>query len=250
MTDNGGEFSNEFVAALGGAERLVTPPYTPQCNSRAERFHATLNGGVRALLHQSHAVELGFSYTDYKIQGATVEKIILMLLKRPSVPHLTISSVYVGITRVKRGEDIRIWPMPMTYESTLHLTKLRRNIGLHLWMKNYIKGVWNKSGLQGFNKRRLATAVENVISMKADLNKKNVSQLRVIAKSLDMQHRTIPKVALLAEIRKKITGKSSLVDPTVAKRRKVSKSQQKSKSSKKRKKGSTKKTRKKRKYRS
>ena len=89
-----------------------------------------LEPGKRTLLHQSHAVDLGFSYTDYKIQGATVDKLILMLQKRPCVPHLTIGSVHVGLTRDKKGDDLRIWPMDITPESVNLTVVANHSIGM------------------------------------------------------------------------------------------------------------------------
>lgn len=182
---------NVEVPVLSYKARLKVPKY----------MRYNIEPGRRALLHQSHAVELGFAYPDFKFQGATVDKIILLLTKRPSVPHLSISSVYVGITRVKRGEDIRIWPMPITNESTRHLTKLRRSVGLHLWMKNYFNGIWNKSGLQSHQKQKMKAAIHYLVKTKADLLTKPMPKLRCIAKTLCMQHRNMPKDILLKKLR-------------------------------------------------
>ena len=69
-------------------------------------------------------------------------------MKRPSVPHLTICSVYVGLTRVKRGDDIRIWQMEITDDRMKHLTKLKRSVGLRLWGEKYINGRWYMTSLR------------------------------------------------------------------------------------------------------
>ena len=107
-------------------------------------MHEPLRDSTHCVLY---LCELGFAYTDYKIQGATVEKFVLLLMKRPTVPHLPIGSVYVGITRVKRNADLRLWPMDITDDNIKHLTKLRRNVGLRIWKNNYVNGHWNMAGL-------------------------------------------------------------------------------------------------------
>lgn len=177
--------NNLEVPVLSYKARLKVPKY----------LQYILEPGKRALLHQSHAVELGFAYTDFKIQGATVEKLILLLMKRPSVPHLTIGSVYVGLTRVKRGEDIRIWPMSLTEDNIRHLTKLKRTVGIQMWKTNYANGIWNKSGLEGQIIKKYKTALNELKT--EDLESKNVFQLRLLARGLNLQHRNIPKEALI-----------------------------------------------------
>jgi hypothetical protein len=118
-------------------------------------------------------------------------------MKRPSVPHLTTGSVYVGLTRVRRGADIRIWPMPITHESVQHLTKLRRNIGLTIWKGNYINGQWQKAGLRDFNKKKYQAALNDLKALGKDLLTKKMPALRAISKRLYLQHRNTPHNALL-----------------------------------------------------
>jgi len=158
-----------------------------------------LEPGKRTLLHQSHAVELGFAYTDYKIQGATVDKLILMLQKRPCVPHLTIGSVHVGLTRVKKGDDIRIWPMDITPESVQHLTKLRRSIGLKIWKSNYNNGRWDECGLRHISEQEYRKKILEL--NKIDLDTQNVKKLRKLAMHLNIQHRSIPQTALIDRLK-------------------------------------------------
>lgn len=177
--------NNVEVPVLSYKARINVPKY----------LRYNLEPGKRALLHQSHAVELGFAYTDFKIQGATVEKLILLLMKRPSVPHLTIGSVYVGFTRVKRNEDLRIWPMKIVDDNIIHLTKLKRSVGLRMWKNNYINGRWNMAGFKNYNTKKYKIAIETLQSI--NLASTNIAELRKLAKELNIQHRNIPINPLL-----------------------------------------------------
>ena len=126
-------------------------------------------------------------------------------MKRPSVPHLTIGSVYVGLTRVRSGDDIRIWPMKITPENVAHLTKLRRSVGLKIWKTNYINGEWNECGLQHFTQKEYKDKLTALQSI--DLETKNVAELRNIAKGLNIQHRNLPQAALIETLQSLRSGK-------------------------------------------
>ena len=80
-----------------------------------------LSGDVNVVCH---AVELGFAITYEKVQGKTMPKIILDLNTAPG-RALRFSSVYTGLTRVRKGEDFKILPLPA--RGTLqHLKKINR----------------------------------------------------------------------------------------------------------------------------
>jgi len=63
----------------------------------------------RKVKMKSFDVELGFSITFHKVQGQTIEKIIIDLNHRPgkSLGHLCINSVFVALSRVRSSESIR-----------------------------------------------------------------------------------------------------------------------------------------------
>ena len=55
------------------------------------------------------AYELAFVNTIHKMQGATVKRLIISLLKRPNLPsRADFHSIYVALTRVTSGSDFRI----------------------------------------------------------------------------------------------------------------------------------------------
>ena len=52
-------------------------------------------------------VDMAFSITDYKGQGRTLDKVIVALSNRPS-KNMSLSSVYVDLSRTRKAENIRI----------------------------------------------------------------------------------------------------------------------------------------------
>jgi len=60
--------------------------------------------------HEAHQLELGFAFTFHKVQGATLAAMILDLNFKPQ-NLATFSAVYVGLTRVKSFDDIRLLPV-------------------------------------------------------------------------------------------------------------------------------------------
>ena len=58
-----------------------------------------------------HAVELGFACTSQKIQGQTCNRLILDLNPRPFLPKIEYHSLYVGLSRVRTGQHLRIMPL-------------------------------------------------------------------------------------------------------------------------------------------
>ena len=58
-----------------------------------------------------HAVELLFAVTYHKLQGVTLDKLILAINKHPNPRlRLLLSSLYVGISRVHKLEDVPVLP--------------------------------------------------------------------------------------------------------------------------------------------
>lgn len=55
----------------------------------------------------------GFAVTFHKCQGATLGKVMLDLSQNPIAP-LNLEMIYVGLTRVRTGEDLRILPLVKT----------------------------------------------------------------------------------------------------------------------------------------
>ena len=89
-----------------------------------------------------HRVELGFVVTFHKVQGKTLEKVVLDLNHRPFAPHLTHSMLLVAISRVTHRDNLRI--MPLRAGSTLgYLKALKPNPKLRPWLAGFNEeGEW------------------------------------------------------------------------------------------------------------
>lgn len=88
-----------------------------------------------------HSVELGFSVTYHKMQGRSEPLIILDL--NESAPRVELTHLYVGLSRVKLGDNFRILP-PVDSSSLDYLTKLRHDLHLCVWLSSYTDdGVWS-----------------------------------------------------------------------------------------------------------
>jgi len=101
----------------------------------------------RALSASTSGFDLGFSATFHKIQGKTVEKIILCLNKEPrDLGRLTTQALYVGITRVRRNRDMRIFPLP-SGQNLDHLLRLKVDPKIKEWRSHYnANGCWQPAG--------------------------------------------------------------------------------------------------------
>ena len=86
-----------------------------------------------------HPVELGFCVTFHKMQGQTVDRIILTLHPRNSCQLLSMSfeSLYVAMSRVRRLEDMRI--MHCCTAGLKHLRQLKRPACFDAWLAAYNK---------------------------------------------------------------------------------------------------------------
>jgi len=91
-----------------------------------------------------HGVELGFAITFHKVQGRTLQKIILDLNKRPFNPPVTYTGFYVGVSRVKLSDNMRILP-PQPGGDFSHLLNLHPSLELRAWLSGFAvdSGVWS-----------------------------------------------------------------------------------------------------------
>jgi ATP-dependent exoDNAse (exonuclease V) alpha subunit len=92
------------------------------------------------IAYKNHMHDLAFAVTYHKMQGQTVIKIILDLNKRPmSLGFLDFHAFYVGISRVKYSDNIRILPCYDIENGFKHLFKLKPDEKLHEWLETVEK---------------------------------------------------------------------------------------------------------------
>lgn len=133
----------DFIG-LTAVEGEVVIPLSQTHTSKT--FPITVPGKLNKIKLQttSHGIDLGFSVTLHKIQGQTCSKLIVDLNHRPFMPQVTFPELYVAVSRVRRGEDLRIMPIQPSSRNLKFLTALQPSQKLVTWMKGYnAHGDWD-----------------------------------------------------------------------------------------------------------
>jgi hypothetical protein len=108
------------------------------------------------LKYKKFPLDLGFATTFHKVQGQTLRRVIMFLHERPTkqLAKLIWESLYVAMTRVKSGDDMRVCyrgsdaEFPST-EGLKHLKKLKRPELYDAWLAAYDKnGNWDDTKLK------------------------------------------------------------------------------------------------------
>jgi hypothetical protein len=83
----------------------------------------------------------------YKVQGLTLAALIIMLNKETARHDL--ATLYVGISRVTRLLDLKIWPIDCDEKRAIkHLVSIKRPGFISLWRKGYNdEGQWTRCKL-------------------------------------------------------------------------------------------------------
>ena len=111
--------------------------------------------GVK-LSYKSFPYDLGFAMTYHKVQGQTMRRVIMFLHQRKSrqLAKLQWESLYVAMTRVKCGNDMRVCycgseVKTVTRHGLQHLKKLTRPKLYDVWQAAYDeRGYWDGSNLE------------------------------------------------------------------------------------------------------
>ena len=90
--------------------------------------------------YKDHFVDLAFAMTFHKIQGQTVNKVILDINHRPGTRYrlnsLDFFALYVGMSRIKTSVDLRILPAHQGMDFR-YIQYLKCDPKLKRWMKGY-----------------------------------------------------------------------------------------------------------------
>ena len=116
-------------------------------------YHNTTVHGVK-IRYNAFPFDLRFGITYHKVQGQTMNKVILFLHERTTkqLAALQWESLYVAYTRVKNANGIRVCYFGSDTSSNRtrlqHLKKLRRPELFDAWQSGYDKeGMWNGRNL-------------------------------------------------------------------------------------------------------
>ena len=82
-------------------------------------------------------LDLSFATTDFKLQGKTVDKLILCFGPRALPPYFSLSSVYVLASRVRMGDHLRVLGCDPKCDDMSHLTDLVHPRALVVWESSY-----------------------------------------------------------------------------------------------------------------
>ena len=91
---------------------------------------------------REHQYSLAFALTDFKLQGRTLAKLILLLSNRQKAPWITLAAFYVFISRVRLAASLRL--VFKDDEAIKKVGKLRHDEFLQVWEKGYdADGRWD-----------------------------------------------------------------------------------------------------------
>ena len=103
---------------------------------------ACMKGVPKKIAFHAHPITLAFAVTDFKLQGKTLDKLILSIAPRPFPPHLDLKAFYVMVSRVRGRHGLRVLHRPAKHRGgLLHVLKLKHAPALKAWDEGY-----NESG--------------------------------------------------------------------------------------------------------
>lgn len=147
---------------------------------------------------KDHILEPGNSITYHKIQGRTMQKIILELNHRPFVPNITYNMLVVALSRVNTGKDMAIMKIPNGENGLEYLKKLKPDTQLITWLK----GIDSKSGLwtEDICRKFLAESDLSIpVKKKQNIVAPNSTQLSKRSKhNSEAQHAQKPQHAMIS----------------------------------------------------
>ena len=122
------------------------------CNGKIRRY---TKQKIRFTNFRKHPVDLLFAVTYHKLQGLTLDKLILSINKHPNWRlRLVLSSLYVGLSRVHKLDDIRV--LDYCDEDVDYLITLKLDDLLKAWLNNYTEeGRWRYDGFKTFERKML-----------------------------------------------------------------------------------------------
>ena len=109
---------------------------------------ACVKGVPKHIRYKAHPCTLAFAVTDFKLQGKTLDELILSVAPRPFTPHLDLKGFYVAVSRVRTRGRLRVLHRPPRDKGGLgHLYKLTHTKELAAWNRGYSEsGDWDPAG--------------------------------------------------------------------------------------------------------
>ena len=117
----------------------------------------TFEYGKRNIKYRGHQCDLAFAVTYHKMQGKTLDSIILSLNSIKGISQkihpITMYSLYVGCSRVHNHDQLRV--LPFSQDVREFLKKLKWPEELRLFFQNFDEsGRWKANGLKELSDQR------------------------------------------------------------------------------------------------
>jgi hypothetical protein len=142
-------------------------------------------------------VSLAFVITFHKVQGGTFERVVLVLNHHhPKLARIELEAVYVGITRVRMGSDLRIWPA--SDDELEYLTNLKYSSRLKLWNEAYDEhGFWDGRELMELGNKRRQRGLQKLKEMDTlpSAGKHNIPEIKALLSDLGIAYGGVKKKA-------------------------------------------------------
>lgn len=86
---------------------------------------------------RTHGVDMAFAITAHKVQGQTCDRLIVDLNPRPFSPQFNFHALYVALSRVRRGDHLRIMPLQPSVANLNYLLKMKSSPDLEVWLRAF-----------------------------------------------------------------------------------------------------------------
>jgi len=120
---------------------VVVIPVVPSRNTfdyNSTSLFSCLKGVPKTLRCSTFPIDIAFAVTDYKLQGKTKDKLILSLAPRPFPPYQDLKGFYVGVSRVKKRDRLRLLCNAAKRRGGFeHIRDLRHTLELKIWNEAY-----------------------------------------------------------------------------------------------------------------
>jgi hypothetical protein len=145
-----------------------------------------------------HPLDAGFSFTYNKLQGRTVDRLVLILhdLSAAKLGNMTIQKLYVALSRVRNGKHLAIYPADDN--QLKYLSKKTNPPLLQAWDRHYDQnGSWSAEDVILPTVHRLFDKVWVLTNSREGLQMANAPLLKDICKPLGIHFtslKTLPKM--------------------------------------------------------
>lgn len=154
-----------LIESVAGADAQVVPIMTSSRNPEDITLRSVFAAQTSApciVDARKPGFMYAFALTDFKLQGRTLDKLILSICTRPCPPWLKLVDFYVLVSRVRFFNALRL--LFKDKQALQNLTSLQHDVYLEAWDNSYDSdGMWSDTlavkALSDAHSRRLAASI-------------------------------------------------------------------------------------------